>query len=126
MGLTTKQKYLDWLDDAANPHRMGFRIVDDPLHRKEGRSMWHQEGEGWSISVPIPGWQSSLMRFTQWSFMRGIDFPVNIRCRVANMKGRMKVCDHHELDAVVKVMREPLLIMAASTPVARRLRECLK
>lgn len=88
--------------------------------------MWHQEGEGWSLSVPIPGWQSSLMRFTQWSFMRGIDFPTNIRCKVARAKGRMRVNDHHELEAVVKLMGDPMLIMAAGTPVARRLRDCLK
>jgi len=109
----------DWLDHS--PHIMGFRVVDDPTHRKAGRSMWHKAGDDWSISIPIPAWQSSLMRFTAWTFMQGIDFPANARFSVAGMKGRLRINDGHELKAAVEILQEPLILMAGNTPVARRL-----
>ena len=113
------KKQQDWL--TQNPHMMGFRILDDPQHRKSGRSMWHKEGEGWSISIPIPAWQSSLMRFTAWNIIHGVDYPVNIRFSIAGQPGRTKIYDHHELEAAVRVLQEPLLLMAGGTPLARRL-----
>jgi hypothetical protein len=109
----------DWLQHS--PHMMGFRVVDDPKHRKAGRSMWHKAGDGWSISIPIPAWQSCLMRFTAWNLTHGIDYPISIRFSVAGQPGRMKINDHHELEAAVRTLQEPLLLMAGGTPLARRL-----
>jgi hypothetical protein len=109
----------DWLKHC--PYIMGFRVVDDPTHRKSGWEMWHKAGDDWSISLPIPAWQSSLMRFCAWNYLQDIDFPVNAKFSVAGKVGWLKVNDQHELEAAVSVLREPLMLMAGNTPVARRL-----